>query len=894
MTIRNLDALFAPKSVAVIGASRKPGSVGSVVLRNLLRGGFAGPVMPVNPKADEIQGRRCYGALSKLPCPPDMAVVAVPPSAVAGVIGELGEIGCRGAVVLSAGFAELGEAGRAEMERILAAAKPHLLRLVGPNCLGLLSPGIGLDASFAHRPVKKGRIGFVSQSGAVMAAVMDWADARHIGFSKLVSLGEQADVDFGDMIDYLAADAETESILLYIEAVTHARKFMSAARAASRIKPVIAIKAGRAPEAAKAATSHTGALAGRDAVYDAAFRRAGVLRVTELGHLFDAVEVLGRGLRAEGDSLTILTNGGGFGVMATDTLIEQGGRLAPLSAETAARLDQVLPPTWSRANPIDIIGDADGARYAAALEAVLQDRETGALLVINCPTAIADSGEAASAVAEALAAAPRSRPPVLASWVGADDSAKSTLRRAGLPCYDTPDDAVRGFMHLARHHRAQDQLMQTPPSVPEEFIPDRAAARAILDEARAAERLWLGEDEAKRALAAYGIPVVETRPAASPAEAAALAAEMGGPVALKIRSPDITHKSEHGGVVLDLSGPEAVEAAAEAMLARLSAARPEARLDGFTVQRMARRGDALELILGLSCDPQFGPVVMFGAGGVAVEALRDTALALPPLNMSLARELIGRTRVFSLLKGYRDRPPCDIDALAVTLIKLAQLAADLPGIAELDINPLLATPGAVVALDARLRLARPGEPASGGDSLAIKPYPAELEESFAHPVLGEIRLRPVRPEDEPLLTELMESLTPEDARLRFFSPIRRLPHRLAARLTQIDYDREMALVALPAEGGRMLGIARITADPDFRDAEFAITIRSELKRKGLGRLLLGRLVSYGASRGLARLHGDVLPENAGMLGLAKSLGFSPESVPGAPEQLRVGLMLSET
>ncbi|MGE5147101.1 MAG: acetate--CoA ligase family protein, partial [Candidatus Eiseniibacteriota bacterium] len=602
MTVRNLDRIFHPASIAVLGASTEPGSIGQVLVRNLITGGFKGPVMPVNPRHLAVEGILTYKDVAALPVTPDLAVIATPPATVPGLIAELGRRGTKAAVVITAGF---GEGGKEEGERlrqaVLDAAQPHLLRVVGPNCVGVMAPAIGLNASFAHISPKSGPIAFVAQSGAILTAVLDWAAGRGIGFSHMVSVGDMIDVDFGDLLDYLALDGNTTAIMLYIEAVTNARKFMSAARAAARAKPVIVIKAGRHAEGAKAAHSHTGALAGADAVYDAAFRRAGMLRVYDLDELFDAVETLAYARAVRGNRLAIITNGGGIGVLATDSLVDRGGHLAELMPQTIEKLNAVLPRTWSGGNPVDIIGDAPGKRYAAAIEAVAADANVDGILALNCPTAITSGIDAAEAV---IATGVHKRRMVMTSWVGHLEAEPVRVRfgEAGIPTFDTPNQAVRAFMHLADYRRNQEALMEAPPSLPELFTPDTKAARAVIAPALAEGRSVLTEPEAKALLAAYGVPVARTLTAATPEAAAEAARQIGGPVALKILSPDITHKSDAGGVILDLETPAAVAEEARAMNQRIAKALPTARLAGFTVGEMVRRPGAHELIIGLSED----------------------------------------------------------------------------------------------------------------------------------------------------------------------------------------------------------------------------------------------------------------------------------------------------
>ena len=884
MSIRNLDFLFQPQSVAIIGASERPHSVGATVLRNVLAGGFQGPVYPVNPKYRELAGRQCWHDVEELPAAPELAVICTPPETVARLVGQLGKKGCKAVVVLTAGMGPY-------KQHMLDAARPYLLRILGPNCVGMLVPGIGLNASFAHDGALPGKIAFVSQSGAMVTGVLDWAKSRGIGFSRFISMGDSADIDFGDLLDYLAGDEQTHAILLYMEDVRHARKFMSAARAAARNKPVLVVKAGRVAEGAKAATSHTGALAGSDAVYDAAIRRAGMLRVLTTTDLFEAVETLARAKPLHGERLAILTNGGGPGVLATDALVSAGGKLAELSADTLAKLDDVLPPTWSHGNPVDIIGDAPGQRYSDALAALLQDGGTDAVLFIHAPTAIVPSADIARTVAPLAAAAQRN---VVSCWLGGDSvaEARRLFAGAGIPTFDTPEEAVSGFLQMVQYRRNQELLMEVPSSLARDVVPQREQARAVIRQALAQGHSVLSEPDAKAVLAAYGIPVVETAIAASDEEAVQLAQRIGFPVALKILSPDVTHKTEVGGVELDLDCAEAVLAAAQAMRARLAEVRPGARLQGFSVQAMARRPNAQELIAGASTDPVFGPVVLFGQGGIAVETIADRALALPPLNEVLARDVISRTRVARLLAGYRDRPPADIDAISQVLVRISLLLADLPEVIECDINPLLADENGVVALDARMKVA-PAKTA-GAERFAIRPYPEELEERVQWQ--GEtLLLRPIRPEDGPQHIAFFHALEPEDVRYRMFVGMRELPPSQLARLTQIDYDREMAFIASrigPDGRPETLGVARAVADPDNIAAEYAVIVRSDLKGQGLGRILMEKLIRYWRTRGTQAMVGEALAHNHRVLALARRLGFDVTPA-GDGETARMRLSLLE-
>ena len=892
MSTRNLDALFAPKAIALVGASNKPASVGATLARNLFRGGFAGPVMTVNPHERAIQATLSYRSVAELPLAPDLAVLSTPPAEVPRLITQLGERGCRAAVVVSAGFGEGGRVeGQALRLQMLDAARPFLMRIVGPNCLGFISPGHGINASFAHCLPGAGDIALVTQSGAIAGAILDWAASRAVGLSHVVSLGDMSDVDFGDLLDYLALDAATRAIILYVESITSARKFMTAARIAARLKPVIVLKAGRSAAGARAALSHTGALAGADAVYDAAFRRAGLLRVQTLRELFEAVATLSAGIRVAGDRLAIVTNGGGAGVLAADALEAAGGQLATLSPATMSRLDARLPTGWSHGNPVDLVGDADAARYTGALLAVSDDAGVDAVLAINCPVAVADSLQAADAVARTVGDYPRV--PVFTCWLGTDAALPSRrlFESRRIPSHETPEEAIAAFMHLVLRRRNQQMLMQTPVAADPGPV-DRAAAAAVLRRVLAEGRSVLTEPEAKAVLRAYAIPVVETRVVKDPSQAAQAASELGGTVVLKILSPDISHKSDVGGVRLGLQTAGAVEAAARTMLRDIATQLPDARLDGFTVQPMVSRPRAFELIAGIASDSTFGPILLFGQGGTAVEAIGDRAIGLPPLNSVLAHDLVSRTRIWRLLRGYRDRPAVALEPLAGVLIRLAQLATEQPEVVELDINPLLADEAGVLALDARIAVRTIDD--SPARRMAICPYPAQLlrqlELADRNAARSTVTLRPIRPEDEPLLLDMLAHCSVDDIRMRFHGVIKEFAHPTAARLSQIDYDREMAFVALGHEQ-RMLGVARLVGDPENEVAEFAILVRSDIKRRGLGRALMAALIDHARARGLHLLVGSVLRENRAMLALSARLGFVPDEPSAGDDTVRVTLDL---
>ena len=875
MTTRNLEAMLAPKSVALIGATPRSGSVGGTIAANLSAPGFSGTLHFINPHHDSILGHPCVGHVGDLAKAPDLAVISTPPASVPRLVAELAEKGCRAVLVITAGLDAV------QKQRMLDAARPTLMRILGPNSVGLMLPQIGLNASFAHRAPLSGDLAFLSQSGALVTAVIDWACGREIGFSHVVSLGDMADVDFGDLLDYLAGDTRSRAILLYMEAVTNAAKFLSAARRAARVKPVIVIKSGRHASAARAAASHTGRLAGNDAAYDAAFRRAGLLRVTALNELFEAAEMLARVPRLTGERLMILTNGGGAGVLAADHLDDEGGLLAEIGTETRATLDRLLPPAWSKANPVDVIGDASPERYAEALEAVLADANCDAVLAINCPTALASSTEIASEVVSTYRST-RTAKPLITNWLGdgAAAEARHLFAREGIPTFETPGAAIRGFSQLVRYARAQDELMRTPPAMPHDAAPDAARVEAIIGAALRSGRSMLSEPEGKEILSAYGIPVaasiIATDPMAAGQAAKQLLADHDA-VVLKILSDDISHKSDVGGVHLDLASPAAVETAAKAMLARIAVARPTAKITGFTLSPMIRLPHAHELIVGMSVDPTFGPLMLFGAGGTAVEVVADTSVALPPRDLKLATDLVQRTRISRLLAGYRDRKPADIQAIAATLVRLSALVCRHPEIREIDINPLLADDAGVIALDARVRVV--DEMQSPRTPLVVKPYPSQWEKSVDLPGVGAVLLRPIRPEDEALYAAFVARVTPEDMRLRLFAPQKELSHKFLARLTQIDYAREIAFVALAQSNGDLLGVSRFAADPEYERAEYAVMVRSDLKGLGLGWLLMSHLIDYAKATGIVELYGLVLAENTTMLRMCRELGFVAAAEP---------------
>ena len=898
MSTFQLDRLFSPRSIAVVGASPRPTSPGRAVLRNLRQAGFAGTISLVNPHYSAIEDVAAVKSYRDLAAAPDVAVIAVPPAAVPSAVAEAGAKGTPAAIIITAG---LGHGPGSLAAQCETAARATGLRLVGPNCLGVMRPNAKLNASFAASMPNGGDLALISQSGAIAAGMIEWAAVHDVGFSAMVSIGDSIDVDFGDLLDYFALDRSTRAILLYIESIKDARKFMSAARAAARGKPVIVVKSGRNAQGAKAALTHTGALAGSDAVYDAAFRRAGLLRVLDLDELFAAAETLGHVATLSGKRLAILTNGGGIGVLAVDRLADLGGELAAISPAAMQKLDAALPPTWSRANPADIVGDADAARYATALELLLADDANDAVLVMNVPTALASPLDAAKQV---IAVTQKHRgertppKPVFAVWVGGAAETEAAFDAANIPSYATEADAVAGFMHLVRNQQARDLLMATPPSLPQEFAADSAAVRPVIDGVMRDRRSWLDPIEMTRLFSAYGIaitPAVLARDADEAAAAAKPFLDEGTPVVLKIQSPDIIHKSEVGGVRLNLGNERVVREAAADILRRAREAKPQARINGVTVFPMIVRPKARELIVGIADDPTFGPVVVFGQGGTAVEVVDDKALALPPLDLALAHTLIARTRVSRLLKAYRNVPAADERAIELLLVKLAQLAADFPEIREIDLNPVLADETGVIAVDARVSVA-PVELSihapCGHPRFAIRPYPKEWERHSKLNGGMAILVRPVRPEDEDLFREFFSGVTQDDLRLRFFAPLKEFSHSFIARLTQIDYARAMAFIAIEEKTGKMLGGARLHANANYDRAEYAILVRSDLKGRGLGWLLMQLLIEYARAEGIRTIEGQVLSENTTMLRMCKELGFEIKHDPDDPAVCDAKLSLS--
>ena len=880
-----LDAIFQPRSIAVIGATEKPGSVGRTILWNLLSSPFGGTVFPVNPTRPAVLGVKAYGSMGAIGEQVDLAVIVTPAGSAPGLVEECGAAGVRGIIIISAGFKEVGPEG-VELERqVLAAARRHGIRLIGPNCLGVMNPIDGMNATFAAGMAKPGRVGFVSQSGALLTAILDWADMEDVGFSSIVSLGSMLDVGWGDVIDYLGDDPNTDSIVVYMETIGDARAFLSAAREVALTKPIIVIKPGRTAQAAKAAASHTGSLTGSDDVLDAAFRRAGVLRVDTISELFSMAEILAKQPRPAGRRLSIVTNAGGPGVIATDALIAGGGELTELDPATMERLNAVLPAVWSHNNPIDIIGDAPPERYAEALAVAADDPGSDGLLVILTPQAMTDPTATARALARHATIAGK---PVLASWMGGAEVAEGAaiLREAGIPTFAYPDTACVLFNQLWRYADNLRDLYETP-SLPVE--PERGEFRqevdAIVADVAAEGRTLLTEYESKKVLAAYGIPITDTELAQTADEAVAAADEMGYPVVAKLLSRTITHKTDVGGVVLNLRTADAVREAFETIRAAVAQKAGAEHFEGVTIQPMVK-WSGYELIVGSSPDPQFGPVLLFGMGGQLVEVFRDRSLALPPLNTTLARRLIHETTIATALGGVRGRRPIDEEVLAGLLVRFSELVAEQPRIAEIDINPLLASPERIIALDARVVL-HPATTASADlPRLAIRPYPNEYVRSVADRRGETLGIRPIRPEDEPAIVRFHATLSPETVRARYGTDLAladRTAHERLTRICFVDYDREIALIAETGDVSpipEIVGVARLSRIHATDDAQLSLVVADAWHGRGIGTELLRSAVDVAAREGMHALVAALSPRNESMRRLLDRAGFTFEERAG--------------
>ncbi len=884
-----LKSLFAPASIAMFGASDKPDSVGQVVFRNLIQGGFTGPIYPLNLNHEQIQGKKAWPDLETLGKPVDLAVIATPAATLPGIVEACGNHGVKAMVVLSAGFRETGPAGRRLEEKMLEMARAHGIRILGPNCLGLLRPASGLNASFGNNDARPGNIALISQSGAICTAILDWAEMNEIGFSAVVSTGISADLDFGHILDYLVEDPKTKSILLYIEGLHDSRRFMSALRRVSRVKPVIALKVGRHNEGAAASMSHTGALVGGDDAFSAALSRSGVVRVKTIGQMFAAAQTLSSRYQGCGNRIAIVTNGGGPGVMAADRAADLHLSLAELAAKTIAELNKLLPKTWSHANPVDIIGDASPERYQNAVRLCLDDENVDGVLVLLTPQAMTYPKEVAEAITELSADHAK---PILTAWLGGQQTApaRQIFAAAGLPHFRTPEAAVDAISFLNAYHSNQELLLETPSNTSRSLeVPDVDGARMIIESALAEGRKVLSEIESMALLGAFHIPCVRNGIARSANEALVLASSIGFPVAMKIHSPDISHKSDAGGVRLNITTAQAVRSNYLELIEQVRRNRPEARIEGVTVEKMYRGHNGRELMIGISTDPVFGPMISFGAGGTMVEVMGDAAVSLPPLNARLADELINRTRARKMLGAFRHMPPANRDELVRVLQRVSSMACELPWIQEMDINPLMLDETGAIAVDARIRVNYPRPSTDRYAHMAIHPYPAHLVSRIQLPNGRDIEIRPIRPEDSEIEQEFIRDLSEEAKYFRFMRSLNELSPEMLIRFTQIDYDGEMALIAVTKETGKEieLGVARYVTNPDKRSCEFALVVSDRWQGQGIGHRLMYHLMEIARNRGLIIMEGEVLSNNTKMLNLMRSLDFHIEHIPDDPGLTRV-------
>lgn len=890
MSTHYLASLFTPKSVALFGASDRPDSVGGVVLRNLIGSDYTGRIYAINPKREEVQGQKAYASLGDISETVDLAVVATPAATIPAIVESCGEQGVRMMLILSAGFRETGPQGQRLEDQVTELARRHGIRLMGPNCLGIIRPDQGLNITFGHNNARPGNLALVSQSGAICTAILDWAEMNGVGFSAVVSTGIAADLDFGDYLDFLVTDHHTRSILLYIEGIKDSRRFMSSLRAAARIKPVIALKVGRHAAGAEASMSHTGALVGSDETFSAALSRSGVLRVESIGQLFAAAKALSTShYRRPSERLVIITNGGGPGVMAADRAADHGLELSTLSPQTMTELDKILPAVWSHANPVDIIGDATPDRYRQALDLCLRDPGVDGAIVILTPQAMTEPTRVAEAVIEAAQA---SKKPILTSWMGGRlvEPARELFNNARIPDFRTLENAVDAFSYLARYNRNQRLLLQTPSRLTGgQEPPDVEGARLIIEGVLIEQRKVLTEPESIAVLRAFRIPAVQNAVAHSPNEALIIAESIGFPVAMKVLSTNISHKSDAGGVRLNINSAHEVRGAYRDLLDQVAARVPDAVITGVTIEKMYRSSNGRELMIGIIHDPVFGPVISFGSGGVSVEVMGDTAISLPPLNRRLALDLINRTRISRMLGAFRSMPPIDMDQLVDVLLRVSSMACELPWVQEMDINPLIADDRGVVAVDARIRVDYPKPSTDPYNHLAIHPYPAHLSTRIQLNDGTDIVIRPIRPEDADMEAEFVRNLSNEAKYFRFMNALQELSQEMLVRLTQIDYYNEMALIAVrpDGDGEEQIGVVRYTTNLDQKSCEFALVVSDAWQGRGIGYQLMQKLMEIARDRGLERMDGQVLSSNARMLNLMKSLNFRIDRDPEDPAIKRV-------
>ncbi len=880
MSVENLDKIFKPKIITVIGASNKIGSAGYRIFRNLIGSGYNGVVYPVNPNYESIQGVESYPSVEKLPKIPDLAVIVTPAMTVLDVTEQCGKKGIKGIIIISAGFKEIGEEGKALEKKLYDIKQKYGLRIIGPNCVGISMPHLEMNSTFAGMMPDKGNIALFSQSGAVCGAILDWAAAAKVGFSAFISVGSMLDVDFGDLIDYFGMDLNTRSIVLYVENITNARKFMSAARGFARVKPIIVIKSGRFKEGAKAASSHTGAMAGEDYIYDAAFKRAGMVRVKKIGDLFNTASILAKQPRPTGPNLAIITNAGGPGVLATDSIIENGGKLATLSKETMDELNTFLPKYWSKGNPIDIIGDSNEDIYRKTIEVCLKDKNIDGLIVITVPQVMASPKRLAEYLIDI---AKHANKPILTSFVGEESVlyARQILNKNDIPTYSTPEEAVESYMQLYHYERHLELIFQTPEERNIDFSEKgKVKIKKIVDKALKEKRTLLNETESKEIIEIYDIKTSQPRIASSEDEAVTLAEKIGYPVVMKIYSPQITHKSDVGGVTLNLDCEKTIRDAYKKMMKRVKENVPDATIEGVTIQQMIKHGGS-EFILGSKKDPLFGSIILFGMGGIFTELFKDRSIGFPPLNQVLAHRIIEKTMAYKLLKGFRNIPPANMKKVEETLINFSQLLEDHPEISEIDINPLVPVGDDMIAVDARIII---DPDYKNKPHMIISQYPSKYIKKVTLKGHKEVLLRPIKPEDELLWQDMFNNFSQETVRYRFFRVIKETPHEVRTRYCNIDYDREIAIIAEIQEKGvrRMIGVARMIAEPGRTEkAEFAIAIIDQWQRLGLGGIFLDYLIEIAKDRKYEKVFGPVLKDNIPMIKLCREKKFTfSEGDPG--------------
>lgn len=878
-----LDCLFEPQAIAVFGASKRTDSVGARVFENLQKGGFSGPIYPINPKYKRLHHKPCYPSIEAIDKPVDLVVIATPARTIPEIIHACGEHGIGAAIIISTGFNTGDGQGAALKKAVLEIARQYQIRILGPNCLGLIRPIKSINATFSKNAAAPGQLALVSQSGALCTAILDWAGARDLGFSAIVSLGDAADIDFGDILDYLAQDPETHSILLYVEGVRNARSFMSGLRIAARMKPVVVIKAGRHAEGTRAAITHTGAMVGADDVFDAALQRAGVVRAMTIEQLFAAAQLLATRYRVSGNRLAIVTNGGGLGVMATDRAIDLGVTIASLSEETVVRLDKVLPPQWSRDNPIDLLGDASPERYLNAINACLDDSGIDGVLVMLSPQAMTDTVDCAQAV---IAAQKSSKKPILVCWMGElqVDAAKRLFFQHHLPSFPNPESSVEAFAYLASFYQNQQLLMQVPGPLITRSEPDTTGARLIIESVLAEKRNVLTISESKALLHAFAIPVTQSIECHSAKDALVAAESMNFPVAMKIYSPDISHKTDIGGVRLNISNAHAVRSTYQELLEEVNNKYPDAKIDGVTIEPMYTPSHGRELFIGVIRDPVFGPAITFGAGGIQVEVLKDRAIALPPLNIFLAEKMISQTRIVSLLGAFRNMPAVKMDAIVQVLRRVSEMVCELPEIKALDINPLIADEKGIMALDARIVVEHPTSSLDRYGHMAIHPYPNHLVSLWQLSDGTNIKIRPIRPEDASIEQSFVRDLSPQSRYFRFMQGLNELTQQMLVRFTQLDYNRELALIAVleRSDEETELGVARYVMNPDGESCEFALVVSDKWQNRGIGSHLMTALIEAAQQRGIKTMVGEILANNNNMLELVRNLGFSTDTSPDDP------------